>query len=225
MAPFHIIAGALGLVGGAVALYAPKGARLHRTSGLIAVYALLIMSMTGVWLAVSRHVEANAIGGVLTGYLIFTALRTVERQARSHWADSAAMVAAFAFGLACITFGFATLAAGKNRSNGVPVTILLVFGCIALLASSSDWRWIRSTGMPDGRSKIVRHLWRMCFGLFIASSSFFLGPDSRVPEPLRIPSLRAVLAFLPLGVMFYWLARVGRRGTSEGTFSDRLEFK
>ena len=51
----------------------------------------------------------------------------------------------------------------------------------------------------------------MCFGLFIASASFFLGPDSRVPESLRIPALRIGLALLPLGVMLYWLVRVRRQ--------------
>ena len=124
------------------------------------------------------------------------------------------MVLAFGFGLTCIAVGLATVAAGKGQRNGVPVAILLAFGFIALLGSFSDWRWNRPTGIPDGRRRVVRHLWRMCAGLFIASSSFLLGPDSRVPELLRIPALRATLAFLPLGVMLYWLARARMRGIS-----------
>ncbi len=36
-----------------------------------------------------------------------------------------------------------------------------------------------------GAKRIARHLWRMCFGLFIAAGSFFLGPSNR---PLRLLS-------------------------------------
>ena len=38
--PIHIIAGAIGLVAGAVALSAVKGATLHRKSGLLFVAAI-----------------------------------------------------------------------------------------------------------------------------------------------------------------------------------------
>ena len=39
----HIVAGGLGLVSGFVALYAAKGARLHRKSGRVFFYAMLTM--------------------------------------------------------------------------------------------------------------------------------------------------------------------------------------
>lgn len=105
--PIHILAGVLALGFGYTALWASKGAKLHRTSGLMGVYALLTMSVTGVWLAISRHVEANAIGGVLAAYLIFTALSTVRFEA--------AMVVAFVFGLTCVSAGFVTAAPGWMR--------------------------------------------------------------------------------------------------------------
>ena len=43
----HILAGGLGLVLGAVALSATKGAMLHRKSGKLFVYAMVTMSVTG----------------------------------------------------------------------------------------------------------------------------------------------------------------------------------
>jgi len=42
----HIVAGALALILGAVALLARKGARLHRRSGQLFVYAMLVMGTT-----------------------------------------------------------------------------------------------------------------------------------------------------------------------------------
>jgi hypothetical protein len=48
----------------------------------------------------------------------------------------------------------------------------------------------------------------MCFSLFIASGSFFLGQAKVIPRPIRIVPLLAIPAILPLVLMIYWLARV-----------------
>jgi hypothetical protein len=48
----------------------------------------------------------------------------------------------------------------------------------------------------------------MCFAMFIASGSFFLGQAKVIPKPIRIMPLLAVPALLPLVLMFYWLVRV-----------------
>jgi uncharacterized membrane protein len=44
--PIHVDAGGLALAFGYVALYAAKGAPLHRMSGILFVYAMLTMSCT-----------------------------------------------------------------------------------------------------------------------------------------------------------------------------------
>jgi hypothetical protein len=59
-----------------------------------------------------------------------------------------------------------------------------------------------------GRPRIMRHLWRMCFGLFIATGSFFLGQQQVFPAFLRGSIFLTVLAVLPLPLMIYWLFRV-----------------
>jgi membrane protein DedA with SNARE-associated domain len=56
----------------------------------------------------------------------------------------------------------------------------------------------------------------MCFALFVASGSFFLGQADEIPEPLRSYPLLAIPAFLPLVVLLYWLWRVRRRRRSGG---------
>jgi hypothetical protein len=48
----------------------------------------------------------------------------------------------------------------------------------------------------------------MCFAMFIATASFFLGPSQRLPAPLRGSPLRPVPVLLVVVLMFYWLARV-----------------
>jgi hypothetical protein len=56
----------------------------------------------------------------------------------------------------------------------------------------------------------------MCFALFIASASFFLGQADEIPEPLRIPLLLAVPVLVPLLVMAAWLWRLRRRRPARG---------
>ena len=65
----HILAGGLGLVAGAVALSAAKGARLHRKSGILFVYAMITMSLSGAVIAALRGIGASArwVAGGLSG--------------------------------------------------------------------------------------------------------------------------------------------------------------
>jgi hypothetical protein len=51
----------------------------------------------------------------------------------------------------------------------------------------------------------------MCFALFIATGSFFLGQAKVIPMPLRIFPVLTVLALLPLVFMVYWLVRLRKR--------------
>jgi hypothetical protein len=48
----------------------------------------------------------------------------------------------------------------------------------------------------------------MCFGLFIATGSFFLGQQQVFPAFLRGSIFLTILAVLPFPLMIYWLIRV-----------------
>ena len=48
-----------------------------------------------------------------------------------------------------------------------------------------DIRVLRS-GPLTGASRIARHLWRMCFSLFVATGSFFLGQADELPDAFRV---------------------------------------
>jgi hypothetical protein len=77
-------------------------------------------------------------------------------------------------------------------------------GSISLLAAAGDVRMLVRGGV-FGRQRIARHLWRMCFGLFIATGSF-LG-QKRVFPLLGGPKIM-FLAGIPLLLMIFWLIRV-----------------
>lgn len=71
-------------------------------------------------------------------------------------------------------------------------------------------------GRVTGLKRIVRHLWRMCFGLFVATGSFFLGQQQVFPSFVRGSSVLFVPAILPLVLMIFWLIRVRFKNAYEG---------
>jgi hypothetical protein len=81
------------------------------------------------------------------------------------------------------------------------------FGAVLLLATAGDIRMLARRGI-SGRQRIIRHLWRMCYGLFITTGSFFLGQQQAFPAFLRGSIFLTVLALLPFPLMIYWLFRV-----------------
>ena len=214
----HVLAGGLGLVSGFVALYAAKGARLHRKSGMLFVYAMLTMCVAGVAMAAGRGVApaVNIPVGVLTAYLVITSLTTVRPPAAgSRWLDLGAMLVALAVGLVDLAFGFEALASADGTRDGIPAYPFFMFGAVGLLASAGDFRLLRS-GTLKGAPRLARHLWRMSFALFIAALSFFIGQAKVIPKPVRIPALLALPVLAVLVTMFYWLWRVRIRRSFRG---------
>jgi len=208
----HILAGGMGLISGYVALYSAKGATLHRKSGILFVYAMLAMSLLGMVIAAGRDVAPaiNIPAGLLTSYLVLTALITVRPpMAGSRWLNPGLMLIALGVGLTDLTFAFQAFANGGKR-NGMPAFPFIMFGVVGLLASIGDLRMMRS-GPLQGARRLARHLWRMCFALFIAALSFFIGQAKVIPEPIRNRGLLALPVLLVLVTMLYWLWRVRRR--------------
>jgi uncharacterized membrane protein len=211
MKVLHVMAGLSALLSGAVALYALKGARLHRRSGLLFVYAMLVMSSTGAVMSLVPLNVGNVIAGVLTFYLVLTALLAVRRPSLEfHGIDRAAMLAALTVGVTAVTLGVAAVRSADGKMHGIPPPVYFMFGTVALLATVGDLRVMRAW-RTQGGFRIKRHLWRMCFALFIATASFFLGPPQRLPPFLRGSPLRPIPVLLVLVVMFFWLARVSFR--------------
>ena len=205
----HVTGGVIAIAAGFVALYALKGASLHKRSGTIFVYAMLSMSLSGALMAavMTSVSAANILAGLLTAYLVVTGLTTVSPpSARVDRLNRGAMLGVFALALVTIVSAFAMAEAGGRR--GALAIPLVVFSLVALLAGTGDLRMIRAGGLR-GSARLRRHLWRMCVALFIATASFFLGPVRRIPEPLRAPVFRW-LPLLVLITMAFWLWRLRR---------------
>ena len=214
--PIHIVAGGLAIILGAVALVASKGAWLHRKSGLLFVYAMLTMGISGSVLALRQSLtNANVLGGFMSAYFVITALTAVRPASiwtrRINWI---ALVVAIALVVTEIAMGFIALRHPDGTIQGVPFFMPFILAIITTLAAFGDIRMMRP-GALRGAPRLARHLWRMCFALFIAAGSFF-SIRQRVakilPEPFITPMMRSLPVLLVFVAMFYWLWRVrGRR--------------
>ena len=204
----HVGAGLVGLITGFVALSVLKGGWLHRKSGILFVYAMIAMGVMASAIAAYEGNLRTVIGGPFTAYLVFTALtavRPLDHEPR-HLATSL-MLLAFTLSVYNLVLGITALGRPHMSINGVPGPMILFMGSIAFMAGVGDWRMIRAGGVR-GTKRIARHLWRMCFGLFIASGSFFLGQMKFFPKAVRIPMLMAIPALAPLVMLIYWMWRV-----------------
>ena len=217
----HIFAGTLGLLSGTAAMSFRKGSSRHVLAGRVFVVSMLTMAVVAVYLAIVRHQPNNIGGGILTFYLIGTAWLTARRRdGETNRFDWIVLLIPLALGILTWMNGLTVVRSGASSQDGVPVGMTFFMGSVMLLAAAGDVRMLVCGGVLGAR-RIARHLWRMCFGLFIAAGSFFLGPQNR---PLRLLSavgigqhlppaffstnLYLILSILQLILLVFWLVRV-----------------
>lgn len=78
--PVHITGGIVAIVAGFVALYALKGASVHRKAGLVFVYAMVVMASSGAMMAMIKLNRGNVMGGGLTLYAGEITVRASRRE-------------------------------------------------------------------------------------------------------------------------------------------------
>jgi uncharacterized membrane protein len=217
--PIHIAAGGLAIVLGAVALSVKKGGTVHRRVGLVFVYAMLVMGFTASIIGFLKSpTDANVFAGFMTAYFVGTALTTVRKP--SSWTRAinvVALIIVVVLAVGSVIGGVRNLNTPGLSSGGVPFRTIgvmsFVIAAAMAMAAAGDVRIMRS-GMPRGGPRLARHLWRMCFALFIAAGSFFSIRErvaKILPDPFASGPMRLLPIVLIFGVMFYWLWRLRRR--------------
>ena len=217
--PIHIIAGGLALILGTVTLVVKKGGHGHRRSGRLFAAAMLIMGGTASMLGFQKSpTDANVFAGVMTAYFVVTAITTVRPV--SSWTriiNGAALAVAAVLAAGAFVGGLKGVRGPGLSDGGVPLRTIgvmsFVLASVLFLAAVGDLR-VLCSGVLRGGPRLARHLWRMCFALFIAAGSFFSIRErvaTILPEPFTAGPVRLLPILLLFGVMFYWLWRVRRR--------------
>lgn len=210
----HIIAGLMAIVSGFIALYAAKGSPLHRQSGTMFTLSMLFMTISAAIISfLLRTDHVTGVAALFTAYLVCTSWLVVKRTVQeSKPVLEGFALAAAVLGVYSLSLWFDFLVDPKSliTKNSPPQT-LLVFGTISLLCAALDLRmiWI---GKILGSQRLVRHLWRMCFAMLIATGSFFTGQMQVFPTIIRKSSLLGIPVLvipvlLVLVTTLYWIGR------------------
>jgi len=219
--PLHISAGIVGILSGAAAMSFRKGSARHALAGRVFVIAMLTLAASAVYLALMKHQVGNVLGGTLTFYLVTTAWMTARRgDGETGIFDWVALLIPLLVGTALWILGLEVVYGHAKSPAGVPVGMYFFLGSVMLLAAAGDIRMLVRGGV-FGAKRIVRHLWRMCFGFFIATGSFFLGQQQVFPAWLRGSSLLFIPALLPLILLIFWLFRVRFTNAYQGKSMPR----
>lgn len=184
---------------------------MHRATGNVFFIAMLIMSLSGAHLASIKPDAGTAIMGLLTFYLVTTAWMTaIRREGESGRFEIVAMLAALALAVSALAAGFEAAVSMRGVKHGYPAGFYFIVAGAASLLAFGDFRVTARRGIA-GVQRLRRHLWRMCFALFIAAGSLFLGQPMVFPEPIRGTALLFAPVLLVIGTMVFWLIRVRRR--------------
>jgi Predicted membrane protein (DUF2306) len=205
---FHICAGTLGVLSGFVTIFLRKGSRGHRLAGNVFFTAMLCLGASGAVLGFMKSQPTNVLAGILTCYLVTTAWMTARRRDEgTRIFDFGALLLALTVGSGYMIYGLAAAHNPTGLRDGVPAAMLFVMASVALLAAVGDARMLVRGGV-SGAQRLARHLWRMCFALFIAAASVFMARQRLFPGILRQTGVLYLLSFLPLILMIFWLIRV-----------------
>jgi uncharacterized membrane protein len=196
----HIGGGIIGLLAGSLAIASRKGGTVHRNVGNIFFGSMLVTYLIGAGVApfLAEGQRPNFVAGVLALYLLITGWRTARRgDAEAGRTDIVGFVIAVA--IACLGFSFMYLGANSPTGtvDGAPPQAFFVLAFAGSVAAAGDLNLILR-GRISGAARIARHLWRMCFSLFIASGSLFLGQPQVFPPWFNATPMPFFFALGPL---------------------------
>src|SRR4029077_246733 len=112
-------------------------------------------------------------------YATPTAMTARRRDGETSRFDWVVLLIPLTLGTLTWMTGLKVVRSGASSQDGVPVGMTFFMGSVMLLAVAGDVLMLVRGGV-FGAKRIARHLWRMCFGLFIAAGSFFLGSPARL---------------------------------------------
>ena len=198
------------MIAGAIALAVRKGQDRHKAAGRVFVVSMAASSALGAWLGLilweTLYITFHA------GVLALTLIASAWVSARSA-ADRLGLAGVIVVIVNLANFGalgaLGVIASAEEGGEFLAFSAENYFFLAAMAGFGvlGDASFIVRKRLSD-RHRIARHLWRMCFGFFIAAGSAFTGPGATAfPEWLRqsgVLSLPELLIFL---IMLFWLVR------------------
>ncbi|OYX00170.1 MAG: hypothetical protein B7Z12_16660 [Caulobacter vibrioides] len=206
----HIAGGAIGMITGVIALAVRKGQRVHRAAGSVFVLAMFTAYAIGAGVApfLQTGQRPNFVAGVMALYLLISGTMAARlRDKKAGAPEVIGLIVALSITAAGVTFMRMGAASPTGTVDGSPPQAFLLFTIAGVFAAAGEAHALLRKQLSR-TSRIARHLWRMCFSLFIASGSFFLGQQQVFPKALQDSALLYAAALAPLAILLFWLGKV-----------------
>lgn len=201
----HIVGASVAMIAGTVAIFASKGARLHRAAGDVFFVGMLGMAVVGATVSpfLGMAQWTNTTAGLFTLYLVTTGWTTVMRPE--------GRIGRFEVGAVLVPLGIATtgltlFALNAGTPRAAAYSTVFGFAILAAVAALCDLGVIRRKGI-SGPRRIARHLWRMSLALTIAFGSFFLGQQDELPAFIQGSPVLFAPMLSALALLVFWLVR------------------
>src|SRR6266487_1874153 len=143
--PVHISAGGVGILSGTAAMSFRKGSPRHALAGKVFVIAMMTMSSSAVYLALTKHQMGNVLGGTFAFYLVTTAWLTARRgDGETSLFDWGALLIPLLVGIGLWISGLQVVYGHARSTDGIPVGMHFFMGSVMLLAAAGDIRMARA---------------------------------------------------------------------------------
>ncbi len=206
----HIGGGVAGIATGAIALASRKGGKIHRAVGKVFFGVMLICYIVATAVApfLDEGQRTNTIAGLMALYLLLSGWAAAQRPeiTAGVW-QVVGLIAAVTIGGAGAVFMQMGASDPTGTIDGSPPQAFVIFMVAGLFAAAGEINVLARRTL-SGPARVSRHLWRMCFSLFIASGSFFLGQMQMLPDWMISSQAYLVLALFPVVAMLLWLVLV-----------------
>jgi uncharacterized membrane protein len=206
IAQLHLAIGIFAVVGGFLAMLLPKGKSLHKFAGEIFFYSMLGLCLSGVYLTFVRSLQFTFFLAIFSLYLLLTGWYAVARKNNSvNLLDKVGFYVISTIGV--ITLILSVL--GWSLNWYYPISepsypSYLIFVVFSAFIAYCDYQMLIAKVLV-GTKRLIRHLWRMHFALFIATTIFFGGNSHILPEELRTELILTTPILTVLLFMFGWL--------------------
>jgi uncharacterized membrane protein len=216
---FHIFAGGSALAAGFLALYAEKGQWIHRRFGRVFAYAMMAMTVSAAIMALTyRPNRVNVVAASVTFYLVCTGLLAVIRSVpESRRLHIGLLVLGTLASLRAWALGFMAMRLPGHVLDQIPAVGIFMFATIGALGVLGDVRLLRA-GAIAGTARLRRHLWRMNYAMWIATTSFFYGQARHLPVWMRSSNLNDYIVLAVIATLSYWLWKLRPRRKSAASY-------
>lgn len=206
----HVVFGTIALLSGVISIAVKKGGKLHRRAGNTYVVTMLVMAISGLLLALKVPVWITVMAGSMTTYLVASAWLTVRRpDDRQVWLERAVFLLGVTVMLLGAYLSWRAFGGVTDRLGDyvLPAAPYFLFTGIVTLAVALDIRQA-FVGHPKGKHRLLRHLWRMFFPMYVATSSLFSGQQQVFPEALQGTIYLELPHTIVLVLLIFWLGKV-----------------